>query len=104
MLTASPQEYRYFIDCGKKTIVDAGGQPFRVTSYTINYSGKYALWTVTGVLDEIPHLKTMVDKGYIILLDAGAVVMDLDGRTTYHPEHYADLPSDFYEVAVSTGT
>ena len=104
LLTVSPQEYKYFIDCGKKTVGNAGGQPFRVTSYTINYSGKYALWSVTGALDEIPHIKTMLDKGYIVMLDAGEIVTDLDGRTFFAPEHYADLPSDFYEVAESSAS
>lgn len=103
LYSASPQEYKYFIEVGEKDLDAAGGQPFRVTSYTVNYSGKYALWVVTGTLEEMTHIDSMIAKGYIILLDEIYTSAGADGKVTAYPTHYADLPSDFYEVAISTG-
>jgi len=108
LLTASPQEYKYFIDTGKKDISDAGGQPFRTTRYEINYSGVYALWTVDGNPDDLPHIKTMEDKGYIVLLSSEEVV-DVEDVTKggSHKEMQETVlltvPTDYYQVTVSTG-
>jgi hypothetical protein len=108
LLVISPQEYKNFTDTGKKSIKDAGGQPYRVTSYEINYSGKYALWTVSFANDdERWHIDSMEKQGYIVLLSSMDIVDRFDprrGGIVQEAEYQtlAALPTDYYQVAVST--
>ena len=108
LLTASPLEFKYFIETGKKDMGEAGGQPFRITSYEISYDGKYALWTVS-YLDEDEHwrIDSMENKKYIVLLSSSEVVSVYEPRVgKYRLEvnnnHLAELPTDFYQVSIST--
>ncbi|MGD9642761.1 MAG: hypothetical protein AB7V08_08485 [Elusimicrobiales bacterium] len=104
----SPLEYRLFVNTGKKTIGEAGGQPFHITSYQINYDGKYALLSVTTKdEDERWHYASMESKGYIVLLSTMDVVGVYDSRiggyrTEVVFQELADLPTDYYQVTVST--
>ena len=109
LLTISPKEFKTFSDTGKKTITEAGGQPFRMTSYNLNYNGKYALWTISFKDDDEKwHMDSMEKKGYMVLLSSGEVV------STYNPQkggnvieyigsgELAKMPTDFYKVNTST--
>lgn len=103
----SPQEFKKFVDTGKKTMVDANGQPFRLTAYTINYSGKYAMWSVSFKdEDEKWHIDSMEKQGYIILLSSMDVV-----TVNYGPKGdvievrqsiLSETPTDYYYVGTST--
>jgi len=104
----SPLEYRLFVNTGKKTIEEAGGQPFRITSYAINYDGKYALMSVTAKdEDEKWHYDSMESKGYIVLLSTMDTVSNYDPqlggyRTEAVSSRLSELPTDYYQVEVST--
>ena len=104
----SPQEYKFFVDTGKKSITEAGGQPFRMTSYEINYDGKYALWNVSFKdEDERWHIGSMERQGYIVMLSSSDVITTYDprlggNRTELEFKELAYLPTDFYKVEVST--
>ena len=103
----SPQEYKLFADTGKKSIDDAGGQPFRLTSYEINYSGAYALWTVTYAdNDEKWHIDSMEKQGYIVLLssiDVVSVDYGPHGKVQEAISSYLmSLPTDYYQVSTNT--
>lgn len=108
LIRLSPQEYKTFVSTGKKSMVEAGGQPFRLTSYDISYDGKYALWTVSFKdEDEKWHLDSMESKGYIVLLSSMDVSEVYDprqggNRTEFVSAELATLPTDYYAVAVST--
>lgn len=108
LYTLNPQEYRFFVDTGKKTIGEAGGQPFRVTSYQISPSGKYALLSVTlKDEDEKWRYNSMVNQNYIVPLSTMDVVGVYDSRiggyrTEVVFQELADLPTDYYQVTVST--
>lgn len=104
----SPQEYKYFSATGIKDINAAGGQPFRITSYEISPSGKYALWSVTASdEDERWHIESMKNKGYTILISSMGVVTRYDARrggniSEVEFQQLAELPTDYYSVEVST--
>lgn len=106
----SPLEYQRFIDLGKKTIADAGGQPYRITSYEINFDGKYALWTITyQTEDEKWHIDSMEKQGYIMLLSSCEVVQQWNPQINYvetvlNTSTLSQLPTDYYQVVESTGT
>ena len=109
LTTLSPMEYKYFVDTGKKNITNDGvdGQPFRLTSYEVNYDGKYAIWTVTGNEEEKSHIATMLRKGFIVLLSSTNVVETEQGprgkvKEAVYSGQLAELPSDYYEVAISS--
>jgi len=108
LITVIPEEYKRFIDTGKKTISEADGQPFRITSYVFNYNGKYALWTVSfRDEDERWHLDSMERQGYIILLSRMDITPVYDARkggnvTEVTQDNLAPLPTDYYAVAVSS--
>jgi len=108
LITISPEEYKRFIDTGKKTISEADGQPFRITSYVLNYNGKYALWTVSFKdADERWRMDSMESKGYITLLSRMDVVSAYDARkggsvTEVTQDNFAPLPTDYYAVEASS--
>jgi hypothetical protein len=103
LLTLSPQEYKLFVATGRQDIKEAEGQPFKMTSYTINYSGKYALWTVTSKdADEDWHMESMKQKKYIDLISVSDVVETDDKRTGGKHTDFTystlmDMPTDYYE-------
>lgn len=99
----TPVEFKYFIATGKTSIAEAGGQPFAKTEYSINYSGKYALWTVSPQSEDKSHIKTMVDKGYILKLSEQRLVRN-DDVTEMHTVQLASLPTDYYAVQITTTT
>lgn len=108
-LSFSPQEYKLFIDTGKKTIDEAKGQPFRMTSYDINYDGKYAVWKVSFKdEDELKHIDSMQNKGYIKLLSTTEIVPVWGHQRGWQDEvkfqSLAELPTDYYEIGISSGT
>jgi hypothetical protein len=106
--TISPQEYKRFVDTGKKDIDEAGGQPFRVTTYEINYDGKYALWNISFKdEDERWHLDSMERQGYIVALSTMEVVEAYDPRRGGNVKEavftpLGEMPTDYYAVEVST--
>lgn len=108
LYTISPSEYKYFVDTGRKTIEAAEGQPFRLTSYTISPNGRYALLSVDYAdSDERSRFDNMADRGLIVLISTMDVVTTFDpriGGTKTEPvfTQLASLPTDFYEVSVSS--
>lgn len=108
LYSISPQEFKSFIDTGKKNIDEASGQPFRMTAYELNYNGKYALWTVSFKNeDEKWRLDSMEQKNYVVLLSSREVVSVYDsqrGGTVQVLEsvELAQLPTDYYEITDST--
>lgn len=99
----SPVEFKSFIATGKTSIEAAGGQPIAKTEYTLNYSGKYALWTVSPLAEDESHVAVMLSKGYIIKL-AEQHIVRRDTVTEMSTVQLATLPPDFYEVTTSTTT
>lgn len=105
----APLEFKMFRDAGKRDIKSAGGQPFQITSYVLNFNGRYALWaTSSNDSDEIRSEKSMVDKGYVILLETLDVAPARDvraGGDMSVPVHntLASMPTDYYQIEVSTG-
>jgi hypothetical protein len=109
--TISPTEYKYFIDTGKKNINAAGGQPFRLTTYELNYSSKYATWGVTyNDKDELKHMDKMVKINCAVLLSTMDVVSVYDPRIGGSELQLevsgalANYPTDYYYVDPSSGT
>lgn len=108
LYTASPQEFKTFIDTGKKTITEAGGQPFRITSYEISWDGKYALWNVSHKDDtEKWHIDSMEQQGYIVLLSSMDIISENMGNrgivtSGVYSGELSKIPTDFYRVAMST--
>lgn len=105
----SPLEYKKFIDTGKKDISAAGGQPFRITTYDLNFNGKYALWGVTyNDADELGHINGLEQAGKIVLLSSTSLVDVYTPQRGHQPDIFykklADLPTDFYNVEPSSGT
>ncbi len=104
LITVSPQEFKTFIDTGKKNIDEAKGQPFRTTSYTLNFDGKYALWNVSFKdEDEKNHLDSMEKKGYIVLLSTSEAVTTYDPRIGGNTTEFVQMvsttiPNDFYSA------
>ena len=104
----SPQEYKRFVDTGKQNITEASGQPFQITSYEISPTGKYATWTVTAKdADELWHIDSMEKQGYIVKISTFDVVSVYDrNKGGYISEPLfiplSELPTDFYQVGVST--
>jgi hypothetical protein len=98
--------YSRFDAIGAVNVKDAGGQPFRMTSYRKSSNPKYAIYTISPNRTRLRHLNSMEEKGYIKLLETMDVVSE------YHPERggcllksrkefYGTLPYDFY-VLTST--
>jgi len=106
ILVPSPQEYKKFIDTGKAKWADADGQPFRLTSYDINYNGKYAIWRVTYVNDvEKSRMDDYDNKKWIVLLSSMNVVMEATTRgqqPRFASIELAPYPTDYYQVFPST--
>jgi len=108
LLTYSPLEYKRFINTGKKDIAAAHGQPFRITSYELNYNGKYALWNVSYKdTPEMDSLNSMEAQKYIVLLSTLEVINTYDpriggSRTEARYTVLSELPTDYYVVEVST--
>lgn len=99
--------YRRFDSVGKKTINEVGGQPFRITNYEKNSTGKYAILNITPSETESGQLASMVRQGYIKLLSVHDVVSKYDASrggyiTEFQEEKYDILPDDFYDVVVSS--
>lgn len=108
LTSISPLEYKRFMDTGKKDLDKANGQPFRLTRYEINYSGKYAIWGVSyDGSDELRSMESMERQGYIALISSCSLL------STYSPilggvqdslecVNTGAIPEDFYEVGVSS--
>ena len=108
LLTASPQEFKTFIGTGEKNIDEAGGQPFRITSYEISTNGNYSLWTVTFKdTTEKRSIDSMERQGYITLLSSMDVVTENIGNrgtvtSAIYNKTLAIMPTDFYKIEIST--
>jgi len=110
LYTLSPQEHRLFSKSGKQTIEDVpDGQPFRITQYEISYDGKYGLFQVdTDDEKEKASFGKMITDKCAVLLNTFDVVTVFDkqkGGPVKVPVHreLAKMPTDYYEVKVSTG-
>lgn len=107
LYTPSPTEYRYFKALGRQNISEAGGQPFRMTSYTISPTGKYAIWSVTfSNENEKNKVDALASTGEVVLLSSASLVGVFNHQrgvvTEMLTEKLADLPTDFFSVDIST--
>lgn len=98
--------YQSFATTGKTDINAVNGQPFRITTYQKNATGKYAILNITPSETELIQLNSMEKQGYIKLLSVDDVVSRYDaGRGGYITEFLEakcnDLPDDF-DVTVTT--
>ena len=105
----TPEEFKTFISSGKKSLLNTKGQPFALTSYTVNYSGKYALWTISAEPEDISHIDVMLDSDYIKKINKISIIEEYSkvkgGIAKYEvTETFDVLPTDFYDVIPSTGT
>lgn len=109
-LDVSPQEQKRFVDAGKKTIERAEGQPYRITSYSINFDGKYALFTVDDDGDpDKDYFRQMESKGCAKLITVTDVVTTFDPAKGGHKTEgitttLSEMPTDYYYVDLSTPT
>ena len=103
-VTLTPLEFKMFSETGNENIKEASGQPYKMTSYKINYSGKYALWTVTYKdASEKASIESMCQKKYIQkLTEIKEIVSSRTKRTDIITITLNPIPSDFYAVKVST--
>lgn len=102
----SPKERKLFSDAGKKTIEEAGGQPSRMTRYSLNFDGKYAIFNVDAEFDpDKNQFKKMVSDGCAIMLSSETI------KSAYYRdapivvsivETLGTVPTDFFKVEVST--
>ncbi len=104
-INETPELYRAFAQSGRTLPDETGGQPFKQTEYTINYNGKYALWTVTPSDEEIPVIASMTNAGQLLKLSEMRLELQTGGGEEIRRLEtvtLANLPTDYYEVLVST--
>ena len=105
----TPEEYRLFSDTGKNKLSDVKGQPFALTNYTLNYDGKYALWSVNANEIEVAYILTMTTLHYIYKISETQVIEEYDNKDRRIKKYAittisAEVPEDFYEIVITTGT
>jgi hypothetical protein len=108
----SPIEEKRFVDAGKITINSAGGQPFRMTTYALNFDGKYATLNIDDA-NEPPQskgfIRGMVANGCAVLISTQEVVTTYEPRlggnvTDFVYKKLGEYPTDYYEVDPSSAT